>query len=708
MHSIITGYEYDIFISYRHNDNRSGWVTEFVKALQDELAATIKEPLSIYFDSNPYDGLLETHDVDGSLKEKVKCLVFIPIVSQTYCDPKSFAWQYEFCAFNKLAQVDQLGRDIKLNNGNVASRILPIKIHELDADDKSAIENEIGGVLRAIEFIYKSGGVNRPLNSKDDEVRTPGKILYRDQVNKVANAVKEMIVGVKSSGTQRPGTIEIKPQAPTKSNKKALMLGSLAILLIALAGYFLYPKLLSSGGKAETLDKSIAVLPFVDMSPNKDQEYLGDGIAEEILNVLARVKDLKVIGRTSSFSYKGKGIDLKTIGEELGVSTILEGSIRKDGNKIRVTAQFIKASDGSHLWSESFDRELKDIFQIQDELSRSISKSLLTSFEDPVSPTSIPEGPSSNEAYNLYLLGKYQFDLSSDTEEDRKESLYESIKFFKRSIKLDSSFANTYSELARSYIFFAFYYGEQEIDNIYDLAELSAKKCLELDEKNVLGLIDMALIKRNRDWDWEAARNYFHQAKSIAPNYGYTFGLYSMLLSAINQTDSALFYSKKAVDLDPNSGLERTYAMRVPYYARQFDVASSLWDGIKQNGRTGREFLIRILSHTNKDRAVSMLLNDCQLDEPVKKELEMYYHKNGWNALMTRLFTTYIDKLTNSTTLVLLHGAPKDGIFEKLNTDADNRVGSMVYLLIDPVYDPIRSDPRYDALLKRMGLDKYK
>ena len=198
MPALVSGYEYDIFISYRHNDNRSGWVTEFVKNLNEELAATIKEPVSVYFDSNPHDGLLETHNVDKSLEGKLKCLIFIPILSQTYCDQKSFAWQHEFVAFNHMAKEDQSGRDIKLSNGNVASRILPIKIHDLDAEDKSTIENEIGGVLRAIEFIYKSGGVNRPLNSKDDEVRTSGKILYRDQVNKVANAIKEIITSLKN------------------------------------------------------------------------------------------------------------------------------------------------------------------------------------------------------------------------------------------------------------------------------------------------------------------------------------------------------------------------------------------------------------------------------------------------------------------------------------------------------------------------------
>jgi tetratricopeptide (TPR) repeat protein len=205
MASIIPGFEYDIFISYRHNDNRSGWVTEFVKALEEELAATIKEPVSVYFDSNPHDGLLETHNVNKSLESKLKCLIFIPIVSQTYCDLKSFAWEQEFCVFNKLAKEDQFGRDIKFSNGNVASRILPVKIHDLDQEDKKLLEAELEGVLRSVDFIYKESGVNRPLKPSDSKYENLNKTDYRNQVNKVANAVKEIIGNIKTpSGNSKP------------------------------------------------------------------------------------------------------------------------------------------------------------------------------------------------------------------------------------------------------------------------------------------------------------------------------------------------------------------------------------------------------------------------------------------------------------------------------------------------------------------------
>jgi TolB-like protein/Flp pilus assembly protein TadD len=193
MGSLIPAYEYDIFISYRHNDNLDGWVTDFVKNLEKELRGTIKETVSVYFDSNPHDGLLETHNVNKSLEGKLKCLIFIPIVSQTYCDIKSFAWQHEFLAFRDFAKGDDFGLDVRLADRNVTSRILPIQIHELSQGDLRLFEKENGGPLRAISFIFKSPGVNRPLTPSDSRNENVNLILYRDQINKTANAVDQIL-----------------------------------------------------------------------------------------------------------------------------------------------------------------------------------------------------------------------------------------------------------------------------------------------------------------------------------------------------------------------------------------------------------------------------------------------------------------------------------------------------------------------------------
>ena len=344
MSSIIEGYNYDIFISYRQKDNKyDGWVTEFVKNLKGELESTFKEEISVYFDINPRDGLLETHDVDASLSEKLKCLIFIPIISLTYCDPKSYAWNYEFKIFVEKASQDKYGLKIRLANGNTANRVLPIRIHELDNNDIKEYESVLGGLLRGVEFNYREPGVSRPLAPKDHEERNLNNTNYRNQINKVANAIKEIIDGMKADSI----------------------------------GYHSEEKeILSTKDIQEIQVKSIAVLPFVNMSPEKDQDYFCDGITEEIINALSHTENLKVIARTSAFAFKGKQADIREIGRILDVETLLEGSIRKAGNQLRITAQLIRVTDGSHIWSERYDREMKDVFAIQDEISQAITDNL--------------------------------------------------------------------------------------------------------------------------------------------------------------------------------------------------------------------------------------------------------------------------------------------------------------------------------------------
>ncbi len=214
MPSLFPDFEYDIFISYRNKDNKGDhWVTEFVNALKTELESTFKENISIYFDENPHDGLLENHEVDDSLREKLKCLILIPIISRTYCDPKAFAWEHEFRAFVRQARDDQFGLKTKLAGGNVASRVLPIKIHEISPQDKQLFENEVDGVMRSIDFIYKATGVNRALTPSDSPDKNQNQTFYRDPINKTANAISDIIGGLQgkeqSATTGKNSTPEI-------------------------------------------------------------------------------------------------------------------------------------------------------------------------------------------------------------------------------------------------------------------------------------------------------------------------------------------------------------------------------------------------------------------------------------------------------------------------------------------------------------------
>ncbi|UOQ64620.1 hypothetical protein [Hymenobacter volaticus] len=215
MAALLPEFEYDIFISYRHNDNRfDGWVTEFVTRLQEELAATVKERLSIYFDKNLHDGLGDTELVGPSLEHRLRAFILIPLISQTYCDTERFSWKHEFLPFYQQASQDRLGLHLRLPSGNVGCRILPLRIHNLEPSDVQLLEQTLGGQLRTIDFVYQELGVNRPLRAKDDELpRSSGGLLYRNQINKVANAIKELIAAVKQP-LPRPTTTSLAYSLP--------------------------------------------------------------------------------------------------------------------------------------------------------------------------------------------------------------------------------------------------------------------------------------------------------------------------------------------------------------------------------------------------------------------------------------------------------------------------------------------------------------
>jgi hypothetical protein len=231
MASILSGYEYDIFVSYRHNDNKyDGWVSEFVEKLKQELDATLKDKLTVYFDKNPREGLLEAHQVQESLQGKIKSLIFIPIVSQTYCDTTSFAWKEELLGFLSEADRDSIGKTVRTLSGNVIHRVMPIKIHDIEADDVRLLERELGGIMRSIDFIYQDAGVNRPLRSKDDDLSgAQTRLLFRNQINKVANSIKEVISGIKVASKA-----ETKPSAShSLTLDKPLTTGSISTSLPA-------------------------------------------------------------------------------------------------------------------------------------------------------------------------------------------------------------------------------------------------------------------------------------------------------------------------------------------------------------------------------------------------------------------------------------------------------------------------------------------
>jgi TolB-like protein len=456
MSSIIEGYNYDIFISYRQKDNKyDGWVTEFVDNLKKELEATFKEEISVYFDINPHDGLLETYDVDASLKDKLKCLVFIPIISRTYCDPKSFAWEYEFKAFVEQASKDQFGLKVKLPNGNVASRVLPLRIYDLDVSDIKLCESILGSVLRGIEFIYKSAGVNRPLRSKEEKPQDNlNNTLYRDQINKVSNSIREIASGLKGE-----------PLEFSNERKEVITIVE----------------------KPTIKEKSIIVLPFENISPDPDQDYFSDGLTEEIITDLSHINDLLVISRSSAMTFKGKKKKISEIAKEVHVHFVLEGSVRKEGNNLRITAQLIDGFNDSHIWAEKYSGTLGDVFDIQVKVSRSISNALKLQLS--------PEETKRINKHNIDNIQVYVYYLKAieNINEFTEDSINKALKHLQIALEITGDNAILYSCIAYAY-FNLVNMGIKQGDYL-EIAENYAQEALNYDPESslahtVLGYID--------------------------------------------------------------------------------------------------------------------------------------------------------------------------------------------------------------------------
>jgi TolB-like protein len=456
MSSIIEGYNYDIFISYRQKDNKGDrWVSEFVEALKTELESTFKEEISVYFDINPHDGLLETHDVDASLREKMKCLIFIPIISRTYCDPKSFAWNNEFKVFVNMASKDQSGLKVKLPNGNVASRVLPVRIYDLDAADIKLCESVLSGIVRGVDFIYKSPGVNRPLRSREEKPQDNlNNTLYRDQINKVANSIKEIVKGLKGESMETAGEpIEV----------------------------------VSTIENPPVQEKSIIVLPFENMSSDPEQEYFSDGLTEEVITDLSKIQDILVISRNSAMTFKGARKKTGEISKEAHVRYILEGSVRKSSNNLRITAQLIDAETDTHLWAETYTGTLDDIFDVQEKVSKSIVNALKVNLS-PKERRIIAQRPIDNiEAYEYYLRARQEIYRFTE------EGLDRALKYLEKGLEIIGENELLYSSMGN--VNFQYWNLEIHLDESYlDNARIYADRIFQIRPDSHYGYVILGLL----------------------------------------------------------------------------------------------------------------------------------------------------------------------------------------------------------------------
>ncbi|HBX64789.1 MAG TPA: guanylate cyclase, partial [Balneolaceae bacterium] len=292
--------------------------------------------------------------------------------------------------------------------------------------------------------------------------------------------------------------------------------------------------------------KSIAVLPFSNFSSEIDNEYFSDGITEEIINTLARIKDIQVASRTSVFAYKKVTKDIRDIGKELNVATILEGSVRKAGNKIRVTAQLINTDDGFHIWSENFDGEMKDIFAVQDEIARKIVAKLEDSFSLQDQNKLYESETTSVEAYNYYLQGLYHWNKRSP------ESINKAIILFEKAISECSTYTNAYSYLANCYTYLGTI-GHMNSKKAFSKAEKNALKAIEINNSRADSYIALGYVNLFFKWDFYTAESNFRKAITMEPDNAEARQALSFYNRIIGRYDKMLQQAEAAVKIDPLS-----------------------------------------------------------------------------------------------------------------------------------------------------------
>ncbi len=358
-----------------------------------------------------------------------------------------------------------------------------------------------------------------------------------------------------------------------KPSKRRIWIATVVLVVSAIAINVWLQVFKESKPLPPTETPSIAVLPFRDMSPEKDQEYFCEGIAEELLNAFTKIADLRVAARTSSFRFKGDNLDIPSIGKQLNVNNVLEGSVRKDGNNLRITAQLINVTDGFHLWSETYDRELKDVFTIQDEIAEAITQALHVKLMGGSGAPLVKSFTENIKAYEAYLLGRYRWNKRSGQDKQTEVDLMAAMKHFKEAIALDPNYALAYSGLADVYNFLPEKVPGINIDDIKAQAEEAVKQAIALDPNLAEAHASFGYYKFIFQKDFKGAEREFQRAIELNPKYAPAHHFYAALLQTSGRLDELLAERKRSYELEPYSHHYSLTLGVALILTRQYDAA---------------------------------------------------------------------------------------------------------------------------------------
>ena len=468
--------------------------------------------------------------------------------------------------------------------------------------------------------------------------------------------------------------------------------------------------------KTGSENHSIAVLPFVNMSNDTENEYFSDGITEEIINALTRVEGLNVSSRTSAFAFKGLNKDIREIGAQLNVNHLLEGSVRKAGNRIRITAQLINTKDGFHIWSEVFDRGLENIFAVQDEISKKIAAKLKENISEIASKESlVKQGTDNIQAYNHYLKGKFYWHKWTP------EDVHKSIEEFKEAIALSDDYAEAYAGLAMSYSFLGAI-GRIPPKEAYKKAEEAALNSIKHNENISQSQTALGMVRLLHYWDFRGAEEHFKKAISLDPNSPKVKQAYALFLKITGQNEKAARMLKEALKQDQlslsiNADLARAYlnASKPKKALKQFNKALDL-DSNFRTAIEGKGWAYVALG--DFDKALKIFEEYHKLVGHKLKGITQlgYLHGKMGDTEKARYYLDLMRQrdeedpevsLAMDFSVVYLGMGDYDKVFEYFDEALEEKLGTMLFINTNPIWDDIKKDPRFQGYVEKIGLETH-
>ena len=446
---------------------------------------------------------------------------------------------------------------------------------------------------------------------------------------------------------------------------------------------------------------SIAVLPFIDLSPKKDQEYFSDGMSEELLNLLANIDSLKVTSRTSAFSFKNTKLDIPAIAKKLNVAYILEGSVRKSEDQLRITVQLIKVEGDQHIWSETWDRKLINIFDIQDEIALAVVNYLKINLLDEEVPKVIK---TNSDAYALFLKAKHSFNLSN------KKELINAENYIKESLKIDASYPPSWALLADIYVLQG-NYSIKSIDEVSKLAIMAAEESVKIDSTYALGYAILGDIALAYEWNYKKAKMLNEKALQLEPNNPHILNLSSALALSLGELGKAINYQEYSVILDPLNSVA-IYGLGVSYFnAKRYDDAEKKLNEalkINQNLWSGNYYLSKIIMYKgNIEESLIITERDYDLGWKLNNKAMLYYLKDDQEKsdfYTNQIIELYPEEMAFQIAEIYAFTSKVDLAFLWLDKSYEYRDIGLNEFLIDPDLENLRDDPRWELLKEKMGL----